>query len=283
MDGHVDLGLEAADELLGVVGREERRHVLDADGAGAHVDQLAGHVHIVVQRVYRGDGVDHGALEVLAGLLDRRGGGLEVADVVERVEDAKDVHAVLGRLVDEAAHDVVTVVAVADDVLAAQEHLQRRAHDVLLDEPQALPRVFVEKAQLGVERGASPALERVEAHLVHDLEDGQHVGGTHARGPERLVAVAQGRVGDAYSASSHGCLLAPGRAQARPRYSRVRVSTLMRSPSSMKRGTCTTTPVSRVSGFVAPWAVSPRTPGSDVVMRSSTKLGACTSNGSALR
>src|SRR5450756_204742 len=43
----------------------------------------------------------------------------------------------------------------------------------------------------------------------------------------------------------------PGRAQARPRYSRVRVSTLMCSPCSMKRGTCTTTPVWRVAGFVA--------------------------------
>jgi hypothetical protein len=84
---------------------------------------------------------------VLAGLFDRRGGGLVVADVVEGVEDAEDVHAVLRRLVHEAAHDVVAVVPVADDVLAAQQHLQRGAHDVLLDEPQTLPGILVEKPQ----------------------------------------------------------------------------------------------------------------------------------------
>ena len=127
---------------------------------------------------------------MLAGLLDRRGRGLEVADVVERVEDAEDVDAVLGRLVDEAAHDIVAVVTVADDVLAAQEHLQRSAHHVLLDQPQALPRVLVEKAQGGVEGGPAPAFQGVEADVVHGLEDGEHVGRAHARGPQRLLAVA---------------------------------------------------------------------------------------------
>jgi hypothetical protein len=46
--------------------------------------------------------------------------------VVQGVEDAEHVHAVLGGLVDEAVDDAVFVVAVAEQVLAAQQHLQAR-------------------------------------------------------------------------------------------------------------------------------------------------------------
>ena len=46
------------------------------------------------------------------------------------------------------------------------------------------------------------------------------------------------------------------------RYSPVRVSTLIRSPVSTKSGTCTSRPVSSVTGFVAPDTVFPFTAGS---------------------
>src|SRR2546425_9549679 len=65
----------------------------------------------------------------------------------------------------------------------------------------------------------------------------------------------------------------------RPRYSPVRVSTLTTSPSLRNNGTLTTAPVSRVAGFVPPWAVSPRTPGSVLAIASSTKLGSSTAVG----
>ena len=228
LDGDADLGLEAPDELLSVVWREECRHVLDADGIGAHVDQPVGDFEVVIERVHRRNRVHHRTLEMLPGLLDRRGGRLEVADVVERVEHSEDVHPVLGRLVHEAADDIVAVVTVADDVLAAQQHLQGRAHDMLLDQAQTLPRVLVEEAQGGVEGRASPALERVVADLVHLLEDGEHLVGAHARRPQRLVAVAQRCIGDLYLTGAHRVLLSPTRRQARLRYSLVRVSTLTR-------------------------------------------------------
>ena len=101
--------------------------------------------------------------------------------------------------------------AVADDVLAAQQHLQGRALDMVLDDAQALPGVFVEEAQAGVERGAAPALQRVVADLVDLLEDRHDVGGAHAGGPQRLVGVAQGGVGDPDASGSHACLLVVSR------------------------------------------------------------------------
>src|SRR5919107_1250260 len=60
------------------------------------------------------------------------------------------------------------------------------------------------------------------------------------------------------------------------RYSLDRVSTLTRSPTLMKSGTCTTTPVSRVAGLVPPVAVSPLSPGSVSETSRSTCAGGST-------
>ena len=60
------------------------------------------------------------------------------------------------------------------------------------------------------------------------------------------------------------------------RYSPVRVSILMRSPRSMKRGTLISAPVSTVAGLVAVVAVLPAEPGAGSVTSSYTKKGGST-------
>ena len=143
LDGDRELALQTRDELLGVVRRQQGRHVLDAQRVGAHLDEPAGDLDVVIERVHRRDRVDDRRLKVLACLLDRRRRGLEVARVVQGIEDAEDVDAVLGRLGHEAPHDVVAVVPVADQVLTAQQHLERRAVHVVAYDAQAFPGVFV--------------------------------------------------------------------------------------------------------------------------------------------
>src|SRR5699024_10967042 len=64
--------------------------------------------------------------------------------------------------------------------------------------------------------------------------------------------------------------------QARPRYSPVRVSTRITSPSSTKRGMLTVAPDSSSAGLVPPDTVSPRTPGSVLVIFSSIMFGSVT-------
>ncbi len=91
--------------------------------------------------------------------LDLVRGDLHVrAEVVERVENSDDVQPVPDGPLDELAHGVVRIVAVAHDVLTAQKHLELR----LLEEPphgaQTLPRIFVEEAHAAVVGGASPDL-----------------------------------------------------------------------------------------------------------------------------
>ena len=182
--------------VVGVVGVEEAGHVLDADGVGAHVDELLGLLGEHVGGVDGADRVADGALGVAARLLDGLDGGLEVPEVVEGVEDAEDVHAVLDGELAELLDDVVRVVAVADDVLAAEEHLEGRLLEALLELAEALPGVLAEEAEGGVERRAAPDLDRVEAGVVHLRRDREHVLGAHAGGEQALVAVAHGGVGD---------------------------------------------------------------------------------------
>ena len=93
-------------------------------------------------------------------------GGLNVSQVVERIEYTDDVDAVFNTLSDEKANDIVGIMLVAQKVLTSEEHLQLGVRARLADLAQALPRIFVEISQAGDERSAAPALERIVARLV---------------------------------------------------------------------------------------------------------------------
>jgi hypothetical protein len=117
-----------------------------------------------------------------------------VAQVVEGVEDAEHVHAVFGRTVDEAVHHRVFVVAVAQQVLPTQQHLQARIGHQRAEGSQALPRVFVQEADAGVEGGAAPAFHRPVAGGV-DVGAGGTMSSMAMRVASRLWwASAQGEI-----------------------------------------------------------------------------------------
>ena len=130
------------------------------------------------------EGVADGALGLGAGLQALVHGGADVAQVVEGVENADDVHAVLHRGPDEAAHRVVGVVMVAQQVLAAQEHLELGVLQMGLDGAQALPGVLPQVPQAGIKRSAAPALHRMVACLVHGVQNVFKVGDGQPGGHE---------------------------------------------------------------------------------------------------
>ena len=112
--------LDAFDDRIGVVGVEKAGHVLQADGVGAHFDELLRLLGVHVGRVDGANCVADSPLRVAGGFLDGLDGGLEVAQVVDGIEDAEDVHSVLDGELAELLDNIVRVVAVADDVLAAE-------------------------------------------------------------------------------------------------------------------------------------------------------------------
>jgi hypothetical protein len=122
---------------------------------------------------------------------------LQVSEVVERVEDAEDVDAVNGAALDEFLDEVVGVMPVAEDILAAEQHLLRRVRHRRFQAADALPGVLTEVANAGVERRTAPGLDGPEAELVEFAGDGQHVVDPHPRCQKALVRVAQHKFGDA--------------------------------------------------------------------------------------
>ena len=149
-----------------------------------------------VHAVDGADGIADGGFHMFAAGLHFTHGPFDVADIVQRVEDAEDVDAIGGGPFDESLQHIVGIMPIADEVLPAEQHLQFGVGHGGAQRAQPFPGIFFEKAQAGVEGGAAPDFQRPIADGVELLGDGQHVLRPHARGQERLMAVAQGDVGD---------------------------------------------------------------------------------------
>ena len=150
--------LDGLDDVVGRLRLEQGGHVLQGDGISTHVEQLTSKLDIALNGVDRADRVANGALRVLAGLLDGSHGVRHVAGIIHGVEDTEHVHAVLSGLVDEAIDDLVVVVAVTQQVLATQQHLETAVGHQLAERAQTLPRILVEEADTRVIRGTTPTL-----------------------------------------------------------------------------------------------------------------------------
>ena len=188
--------LELLDEAVGLIRQQQVGHILDADRVRAHLLDLLGQLEEVFLGVHRADRVADGDFAVAAVFLGGLDGLLEVAQIVQRIEDADDVNAVLDGLFDELIHHVVRIMLVAENVLAAEEHLQLGVGHRLAQRAQTPPRIFVQKAHAGVERRAAPALQRIVADLIQLVRDGQHLLQAHTGCGLRLVRVAQNGIGD---------------------------------------------------------------------------------------
>ena len=196
VNGHGHGFLEPLDEGIGIQRQEEIGHVLDADDVRTHLLQLLGQLDEVRLVVDGGDGVAHGSFHHAAVLFGGADGLLQVAHVVEGVEDADDVDAVFNGLAAEGIHHVVGVVLVAQDILSPEEHLKLGVGQSLAQCPQPLPGVLVQKAHARVEGGAAPALQGPVADGVQDLAGREHILQSHAGGRLRLVGVPEDGVCD---------------------------------------------------------------------------------------
>ena len=112
---------------------------------------------------------------MLALLFDGTQGSFEIARIVHSVEYAKDIDAIYSGALDEFFHDIIGVVPIAQQVLASQQHLLARVGHGLLEFANALPRVFSQVADTGIEGRTAPAFHRPETNLIELGSDRQHV------------------------------------------------------------------------------------------------------------
>ena len=190
--------LDGLDQLVGGIRPQQARHILDADGIGAHIGVDGGFFGESFHRVDGADSIGNGDLSVDALFLGGLEGPVHVADVVQGVEDTDDIDAVSGRALDEFVHHVVGVVPVTDQVLTAQQHLQLGLGHGLAQLAQTVPGILVQKAHAAVEGGAAPDLAGMEAYVVQHAGDLQQVVGGDAGGQQGLMAVAHRCIGDSY-------------------------------------------------------------------------------------
>ena len=188
-------------QVIGLLGAHDAGHILDADGLDAHLLQVLHHLNILLQGVDRAGGKADGAGGVAALLDGLVNGHLQVAGIVQGVEDTDDVNAVLDGVLHKLAHHIVGIVLITQDVLAAQQHLQLGIGHLLADFPQPLPGVLLEIAQAHVEGGPAPHLGGVVAGLIHGLQDWLELTVGQAGGDQGLVGVAQDGFGKAYFSS----------------------------------------------------------------------------------
>ena len=171
--GHVGLGvLDGGDQVVALLGTHQAGHILNADGGSAHALQVLHHAHEGLLGMYRAGGEGDGTGGVGPALDGLVNGDLQVAHVVQGVENPDDVNAVLYGVLHKLAHHVVGIVLVPQNILAAQQHLQLGVGHLGTDLAQALPGILTQIAQAHVKGSAAPHLGRVEARLVHGLQDG---------------------------------------------------------------------------------------------------------------
>ena len=179
-------------------------HVFDGQHVRAHALQFARHLHVIIERILVAARIQDVArvtdrgLADLAGLAHGLHGDLHVRKPVQRVEDAENIDALRGGLADESLDSIVRISGIAYGVRRTQQHLETNVRNGFAQLAQPQPRIFVQEAHGHVEGRPAPHLQAVEVvqPVRHEVGDAQHVIGTHARGQQRLMRVAECGVGE---------------------------------------------------------------------------------------
>ena len=183
--------LQRADQAVRLIGNQQACHILDADGIGSHALDLFCDVHPVVQRVGVAQRIGQGYLRVSAFLVAGLHRAFQVAQIVQAVKDTDDIDSVCDGLLYEVFHHIVRVMAVSQNILASEKHLQLRVLESRSQLSQSLPRILMQETKGSVKGSAAPALHSRIADLVHLLRDGKHDLGGHSGGDQGLMGVTQ--------------------------------------------------------------------------------------------
>ena len=207
VNGDADGLLQLLDQVIAGIGSEQTSHILDADGVCAHLFQGLGVGCKVLVVVHRAQGIADAALHMSAFLVGCLDGSLQVAGIVQCVEDADDINAVCHGLLHKILHGIICVGAVAQHVLAAEQHLQLLVGQLLAQDAQTLPGVLIQEADAAVEGSAAPAFHREVIDLVHLGQDRTHLVHGHAGSQQGLVRITQDHFGHFDRLFRHGCHL----------------------------------------------------------------------------
>jgi hypothetical protein len=146
---------------------------------GAHLFNFTTHLDKFIGVVDGTGGITDGAMCLGTGSACRFDGALHVAGIIEGIENAENIHAVLGGAEDESFDYIVGEVGILHDVLPAEEHHVRGFRAGFFECIKALKGEFIKETQAGVNGGASPGFEGIETPVIQLFADRKHLLGAH--------------------------------------------------------------------------------------------------------
>ncbi len=123
-------------------------------------------------------------------------GVLNVAHVVHRIKDAEHIDTVDHATLDKLIHYVIGIMPVAQDILAAKQHLLGRVGHGGFQQAQSFPGIFAQIADTGIKGRAAPGLNRPITDLVELFANRQHVFDAQPGCQNGLMSITQNDFGD---------------------------------------------------------------------------------------
>src|SRR4030043_1659576 len=91
----------------------------------------------------------------------------KVSFVVDSIEDTEHVDTAVGSMMSECGDYIIGVIAIADQVLTAQKHLQSGIGHQLFQDADSFPGVFIQKPGHEDRKSTTPDLHGPESCFVH--------------------------------------------------------------------------------------------------------------------
>ena len=133
---------------------------------GAHLFNFTPHLDELGGVVDGAGGVADGTVSLRPGSTGGFDSALHVAGVIEGIKYPENIHAVLGGATDEGFNHIVGKVGILHDILPPEEHHVRGFGTGFFKRVQSIKGKLIEKAQAGIDGGASPCFKGIEAPVI---------------------------------------------------------------------------------------------------------------------
>jgi hypothetical protein len=111
-------GFESTHQVIGIKRSQQSGHIFDTNRVRSEILQFFGQIHKPIDAMDRADCIADRGFGMFPAGLHFTHGSIKIPYVIQRVKDAEDVNAVRRRSLDEPFHDIVGVMAIADQILA---------------------------------------------------------------------------------------------------------------------------------------------------------------------
>ena len=155
----ISLFLQARNQLIDIVWRNDARHIFYAQRIGPLILDGFSQGYPAVHGMYRTGGIRKRALGMRT-LFFHRGYCLEqITRIIHGIEHPEHIHTIGHGPLNKFINNIIRIMAVAKQVLPAQQHLLAGVGHGFFQGTQTLPRIFAKKANAGIKCRTTPGFQ----------------------------------------------------------------------------------------------------------------------------